>query len=104
MILQNFNLLNFTSAESSVLEQAAQAAAPIAALAAISPPPLNIFPPQGAPQPGAVTSGGGVTPATALQVRILDVDCTSNIINFVIDVYIRKELEKCILILSFRYQ
>ena len=49
-----------------------QAAAPIAAVAAISPPPLNMFPPQGAPQPGSVSSGGGVTPTTALQVRMLD--------------------------------
>ena len=97
MILQNFNLINFISAESSVLEQAAQPAAVITAFAAISPPPLNMFPPQGAPQPGMVTSGGGVTPSTALQVTILDFGCTSNIIiYFVIDVYIRKKLEKCI--------
>jgi hypothetical protein len=72
LILQNFNVLNLISEVSAALEQVAQAAAPIAAVAAISPPPLNRFPPQGAPQPGAVTSGGGVTPSVALQVRIFD--------------------------------
>ena len=80
MILQNFNLLNLIPEESAALEQAALAAAPIAVVAAISPPPLNMFPPQGAPQPGSVTSGGGVTPFAALQVRIHDFDCSSNII------------------------
>ena len=84
MILQNYNLLDFTPA----LEQTAQAAAPIAAIAAISPPPLNMFPPQGAPQPGTVTSGGGVTPSAALQVRTLDFDCTLNIIIFSLSMYI----------------
>ena len=69
---------NFTLAELSAVEQVAQAAAPVAVVAALSPPPLNMFPPQGAPQPGAVTSGGGVTPSVALQVRILDFNCTSS--------------------------
>ena len=76
-----FHLLNLTFAEPSALEQAATVAASIAALAAISPPPLNMFPPQGAPQPGAVTAGGGVTPSVALQVRLPDVDFTSSIIK-----------------------
>ena len=44
-------------------------AAPVAAVATISPPPLNMFPPQGAPQPGAVSGGGGVTPAQGFSVR-----------------------------------
>ena len=44
-------------------------AAPVAAVASISPPPLNMFPPQGAPQPGAVSGGGGVTPAQGFSVR-----------------------------------
>ena len=56
----------------SAAAQVAQAAAPIAAVAAISPPPLNMFPPQGAPQPGSVAAGGGVTPVVALAVRKLD--------------------------------
>ena len=65
----NFNLQSFTLDQPSTAQQVAQAAAPIAAAAAISPPPLNMFPPQGAPQPGAVSAGGGVTPAVALTVR-----------------------------------
>jgi hypothetical protein len=28
-----------------------------------------MFPPQGAPQPGAVSQGGGITPQNALSVR-----------------------------------
>jgi hypothetical protein len=55
--------------EATAVEQAAVAAAPIAAIAAISPPPLNMFPPQGAPQPGVVSQGGGLTPKNALSVR-----------------------------------
>ena len=43
-----------------------------AAAAASSPPPMNMFPTQGAPQPGTVAAGGGVTPAAALAVRVLD--------------------------------
>ena len=41
-----------------------------------------MFPPQGAPQPGAVTAGGGVTPSVALQVRLPDVDSASSIIKW----------------------
>ena len=41
----------------------------LAAAAAAAPPPVNLFPPQGAPQPGNVLAGGGVTPSVALTVR-----------------------------------
>ena len=41
----------------------------IAAAAAAAPPPVNMFPPQGAPQPGNIAAGGGLTPAVALTVR-----------------------------------
>ena len=44
---------------------------PLAVVAAVSPPPVNMFPPQGAPQPGAVSAGGGITPVVALAVRIV---------------------------------
>ena len=39
-----------------------------AILAAIVPQPPPMFPPQGAPQPGSVTAGGGVALATSLIV------------------------------------
>ena len=39
-----------------------------AILAAVSPPPISMFPPQGAPQPGSVAGGGGVPPAISLIV------------------------------------
>ena len=70
--VSHFNFLNFTLGQPSAAEQAAQAAAPIAAVAAVSPPPLFMFPPQGAPQPGAVAAGGGITPVVALAVRKRD--------------------------------
>ena len=44
------------------------AAATLAAAAAASPPPVNMFPPQGAPQPGNIVAGGGLTPSVALTV------------------------------------
>ena len=50
---------------------AAAAIAALIALVAISPPPLAMFPPQGVPQPGAVSEGGGALPASALTVRKL---------------------------------
>ena len=51
-------------------EQASAYASISAAAAAIAPPPVNLFPPQGAPLPGAVSAGGGITPAIALSVNI----------------------------------
>ena len=56
--------------ETSTVEQVLAVATPIAAIAAMSPPPLNMFPPQGAPQPGAVPQGGGIIPREAMSVRI----------------------------------
>ena len=53
-------------------QQAAAASAPVALAAAAVPPPVNLFPPQGAPQPGALGAGGGVTPVTALAVTCSD--------------------------------
>ena len=47
------------------------ALAAVAAAASLVPPRLSTFPPQGAPQPGSVTTGGGVTPSGALSVSIL---------------------------------
>ena len=41
------------------------------ALAAAAPPPLPLFPPQGLPQPGVISGGGGAIPASALTVRKL---------------------------------
>ena len=38
-------------------------------LAAIAPPPLTMFPPQGLPQPGSVTEGGGILPSSEFIVR-----------------------------------
>ena len=53
------------------------ATAPIA-LAAVSPPPLAMFPPQGLPQPtasgapvGGGGGGGGILPSSAVTVRKL---------------------------------
>ena len=77
--VSNFNCLTFTLDfffGDEPAQQAAQVATPLAAVAAISPPPLNLFPPQGAPQPGSVAGGGGVTPVVALVVRKLDFDST----------------------------
>ena len=51
-------------------EQASAYASFSAAAAAVAPPPVNLFPPQGAPLPGAVSAGGGITPAVALSVNI----------------------------------
>ena len=56
--------------EFTTAEQAAVATSVTAAAAAVAPPPINMFPPQGAPQPGAVSAGGGITPAVALSVNI----------------------------------
>ena len=53
-----------------VVAAAAVIGVPIA-LAAIAPPPLPMFPPQGVPQPGAASGGGGALPATVLAVRKL---------------------------------
>ena len=43
----------------------------VLAAVALAPPPVNSFPPQGAPQPGNVADGGGFTPIEALTVRVL---------------------------------
>ena len=40
-------------------------------LAALAPPPLPMFPPQGVPQPGAVSGGGGTLPTSVLVVRFI---------------------------------
>ena len=40
-----------------------------AAIFAISPPPLPLFPPQGLPQPGSLSGGGGALPSIAIGVR-----------------------------------
>ena len=37
-------------------------------LAALAPPPLPMFPPQGVPQPGFVARSGGALPATVFVV------------------------------------
>ena len=55
--------------EFTTAEQAAVATSITAAAAAVAPPPINLFPPQGAPQPGFVSAGGGITPAVALTVK-----------------------------------
>ena len=57
------------SDELKTTKQAAVATSIIAAAAVVAPPPINMFPPQGAPQPGAVSAGGGITPAVALTVK-----------------------------------
>ena len=56
--------------EEEEFEEAAAAAAgaTVLAAAAAAPPPLPMMVPQGLPQPGAVSAGGGVLPATALAV------------------------------------
>ena len=46
----------------------AAAGATVLAAAAVAPPPLPMMVPQGLPQPGAVASGGGILPTTALAV------------------------------------
>ena len=43
----------------------------ILAAVALAPPPLNLFPPQGAPQPGNIPAGGCFTPVEALRVSVL---------------------------------
>ena len=43
------------------------------AVAALAPPPLPMFPPQGAPQPGVrggASGGGGAFPTTVIGVRL----------------------------------
>ena len=37
-------------------------------LASIAPPPLKLFPPNGLPQPGILSAGGGATPSSILGV------------------------------------
>ena len=64
-----FRNINYISDEFTTAEQAAVATSITAAAAAVAPPPINMFPPQGAPQPGAVSAGGGITPAVALTVK-----------------------------------
>jgi len=54
--------------------ETAAAVATIAAAAAAAPPPVNMFPPQGAPQPGNIAAGGGLTPAVALTVATVATD------------------------------
>ena len=47
------------------------AVAAITAIAALTPPPLTMFPPQGVPQPGGAGiggGGGGALPSAALSV------------------------------------
>ena len=61
-----------TEAEEELMaEQAAAVAAgaSVLAAAAAAPPPLPMMAPQGLPQPGSVSAGGGVLPATAFAVR-----------------------------------
>ena len=70
---------------------AAAVGASIIGLAAISPPPLGMFPPQGLPQPsaggsggggsGGGSGGGGTLPLAALQVCFdIFMVCVENII------------------------
>ena len=47
---------------------AVAAGASVLAAAAAAPPPLPMMAPQGLPQPGSVSAGGGVLPATAFAV------------------------------------
>ena len=56
--------------EEEEFEEAAAAAAGATLLAAVAaaPPPLPMMVPQGLPQPGSVSAGGGVLPATAFAV------------------------------------
>ena len=51
-----------------VITLAALVGAPIL-LAAVAPPQLPVFPPQGVPQPGSLAEGGGLLPASAIIVR-----------------------------------
>jgi hypothetical protein len=74
--------------------QAALAAAAIAAVAAISPAALNMFPPQGAQQPGQVAGGGGVTPVVALAVRIFDFFVDKILSNMFYTLYIKAHAGK----------
>ena len=49
------------------------AVAAIATIAALTPPPLVMFPPQGLPQPGTAGvggGGGGALPSAALSVKV----------------------------------
>ena len=41
-------------------------------LAALSPPTIPMFPPQGVTQPGAIGQGGGSLPVNAVMVRNFD--------------------------------
>ena len=62
-----------TEAEEELMaEQAAAVAAgaSVLAAAAAAPPPLPMMAPQGLPQPGSVSAGGGVLPATAFAVSL----------------------------------
>jgi len=61
---------NETNSNDSIIDPVVVAAAALIgapiALAALAPPPLPRFPPQGVPQPGATATGGGALPTTAL--------------------------------------
>ena len=60
-----------TEAEEELMAEeaaAVAAGASVLAAAAAAPPPLPMMAPQGLPQPGSVSAGGGVLPATALAV------------------------------------
>ena len=65
----------FRNSTTAAAVAAAAVSAPIA-LAAVSPPPLPMFPPQGLPQPtvngaptGGGAGGGGTLPSSAITVR-----------------------------------
>ena len=62
---------------------AALIGAPIV-LAALAPPPLPMFPPQGVPQPGQVEAGGGAVPTPGSIVRNSHNVLESNFYTFVL--------------------
>ena len=61
----SFISVNYYNFETAILATAVLAAV------ALAPPPVNLFPPQGAPQPGNIADGGGLTLVEALTVRVL---------------------------------
>ena len=61
----------FYNTSSSKISLVAEIIGGVIAVAAVAPPQLEMFPPQGVPPPGAVSGGGGVLPATNLAVRPL---------------------------------
>ena len=75
------NFLEHVTDEFTTAEQAAVATSITAAAAAVAPPPINMFPPQGAPQPGAVSAGGGITPAVALTVKHTNYRLNQSLVN-----------------------